>query len=491
MQAGRGRPQTILQIGSIDQGGGAAAVASDLGRAFRERGCRVWYAVGQKCGTDADAFLVPNDHRRGFKWSGYSAVHSALRQLAGRHPNRGWGLAARSLRLLTHPRVRHDRAEGLEDFEFPGTYGVLERLDGLPDIVHCHNLHGGYFDLRALAWLSERVPTVMTLHDMWLLTGHCAHSIGCDRWKAGCGSCPDLNLYPRIHHDGTRANWERKRDIYRRSRLYVATPSQWLLDQVEQSMLMPAVRNARVVPNGIDLDTFQPGDQQAARASLGIPQDVAVVLMTVGSRGSMWKDDSQLVSTMKRIERTVHELPVLFLALGRDATIRPRGCAQVRMVPYQSDPRAMATYYQAADVYAHAARADTFPSAILEAMACGTPVVATRVGGIPEQIRSADVAELRARSVEGCGEATGVVVPARDGVAMAEAIMTLLWNGSVRRRLGENGIRDARARFDRRRQAEAYLEWYQAVARDWETARDGPVVTSTSAVGATVDAGVK
>ncbi len=74
-------------------------------------------------------------------------------------------------------------------------------LDTPAQIVQCHNLHGGYFDLRALQWLSARVPTLLTLHDMWTLTGHCAHALGCDRWRTGCGRCPDLKLDPAIRAD--------------------------------------------------------------------------------------------------------------------------------------------------------------------------------------------------------------------------------------------------------------------------------------------------
>ena len=117
------------------------------------------------------------------------------------------------------------------------------RVSG-PSVIHCHNLHSGYFDLRALPWLSRVAPVVLTLHDAWLLSGHCAHSFGCDRWKNGCGACPDLSIPPAIAKDGTAANWKRKRRIFERSQLYVVTPSQWMMDRAQQSILAPAIAAA-------------------------------------------------------------------------------------------------------------------------------------------------------------------------------------------------------------------------------------------------------
>jgi glycosyltransferase involved in cell wall biosynthesis len=80
--------------------------------------------------------------------------------------------------------------------------------------------------------------------------------------------------------------------------------------------------------------------------------------------------------------------PLVFVALGEDAPAERIGAAEIRFVPYQKDPAVVARYYQAADIYIHSARADTFPNTVLEALACGTPVVATAVGGIPEQVKS-------------------------------------------------------------------------------------------------------
>lgn len=453
------RSLAIAQIGTIDEGGGAATVARGLMRGCAARGHRVSHIVGRKRSDDPNVMVMPDDDRLPFRLSGYTALQSALRRLAGHFPDRGFGLIGRSLRLATHPRAMVSQLKGVEDFEFPATRNLLEQLGAMPDILHAHNLHGGFFDLRALSSLSTRVPTVLTLHDMWLLTGHCAHSLGCERWQTGCGSCPDLRLDPAVRRDATAENWRRKQAIYADSRLHVATPSRWLSEKLDRSILAPAIKSMRVIPNGVEPTVFHPADRARARQARGLPADTAIVLLTTGSRGSMWKDDATLRETMLRLSARASPQPILFVAVGRESAVTMADGPKTRSIPFQHDPRIMAEYYRAADLYIHAARADTFPLAVLEALACGTPVIATAVGGVPEQIKTT-------------GDATGVLVPRGDSAAMAAAVETLLADAGARARLAANAVADVKARFTLDRQVGAYLSWYEEILDGTVTSSD-------------------
>jgi glycosyltransferase involved in cell wall biosynthesis len=454
---------SIAHVGTIDEGGGAAAVAGGLMRASRARGHDAWQLVGRKRSADPQVVVLPDDDRPLFRATGYTAAQTALRRLAGRFPDRGFGRAGRVLRLITHPRALAARLRGLDDNEFPATAGLVDRAGVTPDIVHLHNLHGGYFDLRALARISARVPTFVTMHDMWMLTGHCAHSLKCDRWRSGCGQCPALHLDPPVRRDATDDNWRAKLAIYSRSTLHVATPSRWLGDKLNASILRPAIASTRVIPNGVDTAIFHPADRQRVRRALGLPPDAVIVMLTTGSRGSMWKDDATLRETMRRVGREHLGTPVLFLAVGRDSAVRGSHGAATRSVAFQYDPATMAQYYQASDLYLHASRADTCPLAVLEAMACGTPVVASRVGGIPEQITPAALATLHADPPAAIGDATGVLVAPESGAEMAEATGVLIARPDVRARLGHNAARSVTACFSLDRQVDRYLDWYGEV----------------------------
>jgi glycosyltransferase involved in cell wall biosynthesis len=460
MMTGSGvdRPLQILQVNSADIAGGAEKVAWNLFQAYRRRGHRSWLAVGRKRSADPDVLCVPG--RDGAWFRVWQRIHKRLRPLETNVQD--GRLLSRLARRLSEPGRFLDERLGREVFRFPGTRALLQLTPERPDIVHCHNLHDAYFDLRTLPWLSRQVPVVLTLHDAWLLSGHCAHSFDCARWKIGCGHCPDLSIYPAVRRDATAHNWRRKRRIYARSRLYVASPSRWLMKKVEESMLAPGVVEGRVIPNGVDVSVFHPADRQAARAVLQLPPEVTVLLFIAHRfQRTPWKDYPTLQAAVARVAGRVPSQKILFVALGEEAPAARIGDAEVRLVPFEKDPERVARYYQAADVYVHAARAEAWGLTITEALACGIPVVATAVGGIPEQVTSLrDVPRQTGGPPNGLDRATGVLVPPGDIEAMAEAVATLLENAALRRRLGENASRDAVVRFGLDEQITRYLAWY-------------------------------
>lgn len=482
------QPLRIMQVSTADVLGGAEAVAANLSRMFHTLGQQAVLAVGRKRSDDSQALHIRHD-QTGHLWQRlWWRIHYALQPLYGRMP--GAGRLLRLAQGLAEPGGVVDALCGREDFRYPGTWFLPELTSPSPDVIHCHNLHSRYFDLRALPWLSRQAPLFITLHDAWLLTGHCAHSFGCERWKTGCGSCPDLSIYPAVHRDATAFNWRRKSEIYAGAGLRVATPSRWLMEKVEQSMLWPGIVEARVIPNGVDVSVFKAADQRAARAAFGWPHDAHVLLFAAnGIRKNIWKDFVTLRAAVTRLSRQTSGRKLLLIALGEEAPAERVGEAEIRFVPRELDPHAVARYYQAADVYVHAALADTFPTSVIEALACGTPVVATAVGGIPEQVKP--LSSAGCQSSAGCpsqaqrsqalpdhmrnfglgmptvaysiDQATGALVARGDAEAMAVEIQRLLDDETLRHRLGRNAAADAAKRFNLRKQAEEYLNWYREV----------------------------
>ncbi|UCG17807.1 MAG: glycosyltransferase [Phycisphaerales bacterium] len=451
----------ILQVSTFDAYGGAEKVAWDLFQEYLARGHGSWLAVGRKRTSHPRVLRLENDSAPGAWRRFWWRAHDRSQRFYGRW----WGTRlCRMTHRLAEPVGALDAFRGLEDFHYPGTRRLPEMTPERPNIVHGHNLHARYFDLRVLPWLSRQVPVVLTLHDAWLTTGHCAHSFDCVRWQTGCGRCPDLRIYPAIRRDATAANWRRKRDIYAASRLYVATPCRWLMDRVGRSMLAPAIVESRVIPYGVDVSVFRVADRAAARADLGIPPHSDVLLFAAsGVRTNLWKDYDTMRGALVRLAERSGGRPLLLLALGEAAPAERVGRAEIRFVPYQSDPEVVARHYQAADVYVHAARVDTFPNTVLEALACGVPVVATAVGGIPEQVKSLPPPGRRSlglRSIHGPADATGILVPCGDTESMAAAVDQLLSDAGLRRRLAESAAADARHRFSLDREADDYLAWY-------------------------------
>jgi glycosyltransferase involved in cell wall biosynthesis len=443
----------ILQINTKDLGGGADHVAWSLHRGFRAEGHRSWIYVGRKRRDDPQVIQGDNDAYRTDWARTWVSVGNLLSPLEKRVPGMwrlrdfltlGVGQPSRWLKILI----------GHEDFHFPATGHLLDLLPVKPDIIHCHNLHGGYFDLRALPWLSRQAPLVFTLHDAWLLSGHCGHSLGCERWKTGCGECPDLSIYPPVRRDGTAYNWRLKKGIYSECRLYMTVPCQWLISKVEQSILARAIRETKVIPHGIDLSVFKPADKRIVRELLNLPSKSKVVLFSAASiHGNPWRDTEAMRESIAKTATSCLKEDLFFLALGEDRPDEWIGPARVHFVPFQEGPLSVARFCQTSDVYVHPATEDTFPNTVLEALACGTPVIATAVGGIPEQI------------LEGT---SGFLVPPRDSEAISRAMTVLLTDDALRTRCSRSAAEDAGKRFDVKRMIGDYLHWYEEILNQVE-----------------------
>jgi glycosyltransferase involved in cell wall biosynthesis len=347
------------------------------------------------------------------------------------------------------------RLRGRDDFDFPGTYALLDLPPKRPNIVHCHNLHGRYFDLRALPWLCRQVPLVVTLHDMWLLTGRCAHALDCGEWLAGCETCERrrFKMLPFLQRDAAALNLRRKRAILSECRLAVATPSRWLMRQAERSLPAQTLSGARVIPNGIDGKVFRPGGKAEARKRLGLPAGSVLLLCSAWEiRRNFCKDYETVRRASERIAARLPERRVKLIVLGEKGRPERAGELEIRCIPFQTDPNIVATYYQAADVFLHAVRAEVLGMVLLEAMACGLPTVATAVGGIPEQILDGK---------------TGFLVGRGDAEAMAERALRLLQDTSLAGWIGGRATEHSLRRFSLSGQADAYLSWYEELLAEW------------------------
>jgi len=424
-------------VNTTDQGGGAAQLALNLVEEINAAGHKARLGVRAMTGTSEQVFEIDNDGAR-HGWARLCA--KALRQSGG---------GQRLARVLGRPWSSARILLGHEDFDFPGTWHLLDDPSKRPDLIHLHNLHGHYFDLRALPWLSLQIPTVVTMHDAWLVSGHCSHGFACERWRTGCGQCPDLSIYPAIRRDASAYNWRRKRRIYSQSRLHVVAPSQWLMQKAKDSMLAPAMDSSRVIPHGIDLSIFRAGDRAQSRMDLGLRQDGTILLFAAkGIRNNMAKDYPTMRHSFEILSGQRRQNRLLFLALGEEGPSEYIGASELRFIAHSSDRLALAKYYQAADLYVHGAKAEAWGLTITEAMACGLPVVASAVGGIPDQV------------TDGQG---GFLIPGGDAARMAERIGNLLDDESMRVDMGRRACQRAEREFGMDRMTRDYLNFYEDI----------------------------
>ena len=353
---------------------------------------------------------------------------------------------------------------GRENFYYPASRKILEYsqkyFSQKPDILHAHNLHGDYFDLRSLSYYSKKVPFLITMHDNWLLTGHCAYFLECNRWKIGCGKCPDLKLYPAVRRDATAFNWRRKKRIYSKSLLYIAAPSQWMIDCLRISPFGSFVRKARVIPNGVPNSIFKPQNKRRLRQDLNLPEDAYIfIFVAQGYENNPFKDYDTIRQAIHRITQKLKR-KVIFVGIGasssQEDTQESQKRAEFRHIPYVKDPSSLAKYYACADVYLHAAKAENMPLTILEALSCGTPVVATKVGGIPEIIEDGN---------------NGFLVPKGDAKAMAEKALEIISDKAKYQSFSKRARERAVQKYSLDTMVESYINYYDEIIADFHSYR--------------------
>ena len=316
------------------------------------------------------------------------------------------------------------------------------------DVVNLHNTHSGYFSHTILPALSQRTAVVWTLHDLWSMTGHCGspYMYGCERWKSGCGKCPALFDHPAIAIDTTAWLWRVKARLYQRSALAFVTPSEWLARMVRQSPLLDRFE-VRCIPHGLDIDLFKPTPKTIARETLGIKSDAKVVMFAAFDPFLHRKGGVYLFEALRRLTEEGRRDLLLVTVGSAGADLKEYRIATQNLGLIR-DERVLATCFSAADLYVGPSLHETFGLVFMEAMACGTPVVAFDNTAVPEIVRHL---------------VTGYLARNQDADDLTHGVRRLLADDAERERLGRQSRELVEREYPLELQARRYLDLYREV----------------------------
>src|SRR5215471_5559693 len=293
------------------------------------------------------------------------------------------------------------------------------------DVVHLHTV-ADWFDVPI--WL-ENLPRGMgvaiSTHDMWHVTGGCFLYRGCDLYSNTCTPCPILR--GPANRFLAADEQSRKLHAYRKRGVRLVANSHWLAEIVGRSPIAKACGGVQVVAPGIDTTVFRPQEKSLCRKHLDLPAD-AFVIVTGGT--SLTDANKNVPWLFEQLSHLPDLAGVIVLAFGEGAVPVPDSL-DVRFTGGIRDRHDLARLLTAADVFVSASQMETYGMTLVEAMACGTPVVAFRVGGIPEA------------APEGKG---AMLCAPQDGAALIEAIMKLRNSAQLRDMLGAAGRETVRVR---------------------------------------------
>jgi glycosyltransferase involved in cell wall biosynthesis len=340
---------------------------------------------------------------------------------------------------------------GLQSFGYPSSFFLKfsHWIKNWADVVILRNLHGWYSSIGILPWIAKRVPIIWRLPDMWAFTGHCAYSYDCERWKTGCGKCPYLKSYPALPFDTTHFLWLRKRRIYQKlvNKLIIVSPSKWLLELVKQSPLLKDFRIEHI-PTAVDLQVFKPESKIEARNFLNLPQNDKVIIFVRGSKGQdeIRKGEDLLWEIIGVLSEFWKGPSIIFLILGGARKLKkPSIFKKLRNIKllemgFIKEAKHLVLCYNAGDVFLSLSRADNLPNTMVEAAACGLPIITLNSGGCSEILEN--------------GKSGYVAKNLKDVV---EFILQLLRDENLNKEFSKNARRLAEEKFSMLKQVNSFV----------------------------------
>jgi len=320
----------------------------------------------------------------------------------------------------------------------------LRDVGPLPDVVNLHWISRWIDQPSFFASLPLDLPVVCSLHDMNPFTGGCHHAGDCERFTNHCRNCPQLKN-PGPDDDAFRF-FEIKKRCYAGKNLHVISSSDWMSAQARRSALLRHARSFHTIPLGLDLESFKPIDKSCARQALAIDSERFVVGFSCADLSSHNKGGALLVEGLHAL---ADEAKITLLVFGAGKLPDSGGRYQLIELGSINSPDLQSLFYSACDVFAAPSRIESFGLTALEAMACGTPVVAFQTGGLMDIVADGETGLLERR--------VGSVVGLHDRLAW------MLQHPTERQSMGLAARQRVEKQFTSTLMARRYVELYSRV----------------------------
>ncbi|MBN8555158.1 MAG: glycosyltransferase [Deltaproteobacteria bacterium] len=263
---------------------------------------------------------------------------------------------------------------------------VKRTLELNPDIIQLHWICQGFIRLESLKYFQKQ-RLVWRLPDMWAFSGG-EHYVG-DSLRYEQGYLKNNRPAGESGFDLNRWIWMRKQKHWKDLKsMTLVSPSRWLADCIRRSVLF---KNHRIefIPTGQNVEHFKPIDQNIARQILGLnPQKKYILFGSIDAIGDIRKGFHLLKPALQILSRKQQWNENLECLVFGSETRKNHGLdLPVKFLGYYKDDLSLMLAYNATDAFVAASTEENLANTVIESMACGKPVVAFRIGGMPDIIR--------------------------------------------------------------------------------------------------------
>jgi len=354
----------VLHLSAADANGGAARGAYWMHRALQQAGVDSWMLVAEKYTSDPTVIGSTGI-------TGSQKVFNGIRQTVEYWPLK---------------QYKNKKSGAFSPAIYPSDIArQVEAID--PDVINLHWVAGGLLrpqDLLKFRGAKQR-PIVWTLRDMWAFTGGCHYAGECRAYQTVCGRCPALgsSQFNDLAHKG----WQRKQSAWQDLEIAIAPLSEWLADCARQSALFAGQR-IQVIANAVDITVYRPVEKAIARNLLNLPSERKLVLFgALSPTADARKGFSYLRKAFHQLAEHSQNHQIEAVIFGAD---KPAIDLDLKLpttfLGRLHDDTMLALAYSAADVMVVPSLQEAFGKTAIEAMACGTPVVAFDATGLKDSV---------------------------------------------------------------------------------------------------------
>lgn len=250
-----------------------------------------------------------------------------------------------------------------------------------PDIVHLNYINMGMFSIREIGQIKK--PVVWTIHDSWAFTGGCHLPNDCQRYKNSCENCPALES--KKTDDLSNFVFNQKLKYWKGKNIHLVCPSKWIMSKAKESPLFEE-DNIHFIPNPINTNIFKPMDKRISRQKYNLRADKHYILFgSINPFEDPNKGFHLLIESLKRVKTPNIEL----LVFGSQTNIpKIKSKFPIKNIGFVKNENDLAYLYSAVDITVNTSISENLPNTIIESLACGTPCIGFRIGGIPDIINN-------------------------------------------------------------------------------------------------------